>query len=99
MIGSGPDLPFCRLSLQQLRQDRDGGLEGGRSLFCEFGDGLRHAVHLQTPEHVVVDPAPGDAAQNPEGVVVRIKQHLVRLKGIGSHDKGTAVAQLEVRHL
>jgi hypothetical protein len=49
--------------------------------------------------HVVVDSAPGNAAQNPEGVVVGVEQHLVRLQRIGSHDEGTAVAELEVRHL
>src|SRR5690606_10396546 len=51
LVGYGPDLPLRHLGLQQLRQDRDGGLEGGRSLLGELGDGLRHAVHLQAPEH------------------------------------------------
>src|SRR5690606_9305547 len=51
LIGHGPDLPLGHLGLQQLRQDRNGGLESGRSLFGEFGDGLRHAVHLQASEH------------------------------------------------
>ena len=50
--------------------------------------------------HVIVDPAPRDAAQNPGGVVVGIiKQHLVRLQRIGPHDEGAAVAELEVRYL
>ncbi len=49
--------------------------------------------------HVVIDPPPGNAAQNPEGVVVGIEQHLVRLQRIGPHDEGTAVAQLEVGNL
>src|SRR5690606_38448638 len=51
LIGYGPDLPLGHLGLQELRQDGDSGLEGGRSLFGEFGDGLRHAVHLEAPEH------------------------------------------------
>jgi len=29
--------------------------------------------------HVVVDAAPGNAAQHPEGMIVGIEQHLVRL--------------------
>src|SRR5690606_36591529 len=51
LIGYGPDLPLGHLGLQELRQDGDGGLEGGRSLFGEFGDGMRHALHLEAPEH------------------------------------------------
>lgn len=49
--------------------------------------------------HIVVDPAPRHAAQNPERVVMGIEQHLVRLKRIRSDDEGAAVRQLEVRDL
>lgn len=51
LIGRGPDLAFCRLGLEQLRQDRDGGFEGRRTLLGEFADGLGHAVHLEALEH------------------------------------------------
>ena len=49
--------------------------------------------------HIVVNAAPGNAAQNPEGVVVGIKQHLMRLQRIGPHGEGAAVAELGVGHL
>jgi len=48
--------------------------------------------------HVVVDPAPGHAAERGKRPRVRIEQHLVALRRIRLHDKGTAVAQLQVRH-
>lgn len=51
LIGHRPDLPLGHFGLQQLRQDRNGGLERGSSLFGEFGNGLRHALHLQASEH------------------------------------------------
>jgi hypothetical protein len=44
--------------------------------------------------HVVVDAAPGNAAEDPEGMIVGVEQHLVRLQEIGPHDEGPAVAQL-----
>lgn len=51
LIGHGSDLPFRGLGLEQLGQDRDGSLEGGRALFGEITDGLGHAMHLEALEH------------------------------------------------
>ena len=49
--------------------------------------------------HVVVDAASGNTAQHPEGMIMGIEQHLVRLQEIGPHDEGPAVAQLGMGHL
>jgi hypothetical protein len=34
-----------------LRQDRQRGLEGWRTLFGQFADGLGHAVHFEPAQH------------------------------------------------
>ena len=47
----------------------------------------------------VVDPAPRHAAKLKERMVVRVEQHLMRLKDIGAHEEGAALAELEVRDL
>src|SRR3990167_309900 len=49
--------------------------------------------------HIVVDPAPRHAAQHTERMIVRVKQHLMRLKDIGAYEERTAVTELEVRDL
>ena len=49
--------------------------------------------------HVVVNPAPGHAAQRRQAVVVGIEQHLVGLQRIAAQHEGPAVAQLEMGHL
>ena len=51
LIGRRPDLAFGRLGLQELRQDRYGGIEGRGPLFVEFTDRLGHAVHLEAAQH------------------------------------------------
>jgi hypothetical protein len=49
--------------------------------------------------HIVVDAAPGNAAQHAEGVIVGVEQHLVGLLRIGSEKEGAAVGELEVGDL
>ena len=49
--------------------------------------------------HVVVDPAPGDAAQGLEGPGVGVKEHLVSLARVGDQPEGPTGAELEVGHL
>ena len=49
--------------------------------------------------HVVVDAALRDAAQDPEGVVVGVEQHLMGLLQIGSQHEDAAVGELEVGYL
>lgn len=49
--------------------------------------------------HIVVDAAPGNAAKYTEGMIVGVKQHLVRLQEIGANDEGAAVTQLRMGHL
>ena len=43
--------------------------------------------------HVVVDAAPRHAAQDAEGVVMGVEQHLVGLQRIGAENEGAAVAR------
>src|ERR1700749_3063169 len=43
--------------------------------------------------HIVIDPASRHAAEDPEGMMMRVKQHLIRLQWIGSDYEGPAVAQ------
>ena len=49
--------------------------------------------------HVVVDAAPGHAAEGDEGPRVRIEQHLVALGRIGHQPEGAAGGELHMRHL
>ncbi len=49
--------------------------------------------------YIVVDPASGHAAQNPERVVMRVKQHLVHLKKMDPQNKSPAMRKLDVRNL
>ena len=51
--------------------------------------------------HVVVYASPRHATENPEGVVMRVEQHLMGLQQIGadSAQERPAVAKLGVRHL
>jgi hypothetical protein len=49
--------------------------------------------------HVVVDAAPGNAAQDAEGVIMGVEQHLVRLLQIGAEKESPALAELEVGDL
>ena len=49
--------------------------------------------------HVVVDAAPRHAAQNAEGVVVGVEQHLMGLLRISPENEGAAVGELEVGDL
>jgi hypothetical protein len=56
-----------------------------------------HLVHGGT--HVVVDPTSRHAAEDPEGVTMRVEQHLMRLHWISTNSEGPAVAELAVRNL
>src|SRR4051812_36947781 len=49
--------------------------------------------------HVIVNPASRHATEHPEGVIMRVKQHLMRLQRIGTDDEGPAVAELAMRDL
>ena len=60
---------------------------------------LAYADPIDSCAHVVVDPAPRNAAQRPERMIMGVKQHLVGLKKIGAEKKRAAVRQFEVRHL
>ena len=51
LVGDGPDLALGDLGLEQLGQDRHGGIEGRCALFDEIADGLGHAVHLEAAQH------------------------------------------------
>src|SRR5690554_2532217 len=51
LIGNGPDLPLGKLGLEQLGQDRHGGIEGRCTLFKELAHSLGHAMHLEAAEH------------------------------------------------
>lgn len=51
LVGRRSHLSLCRLGLEQLRQDWDGGLEGGSTLLGQLAHGLSHAVHLEAFEH------------------------------------------------
>jgi hypothetical protein len=50
LISRRSDLPVRRLRLQELRQDRQRGLEGWGALFGQLADGLSHAVHFEVRE-------------------------------------------------
>ncbi len=65
------------------------GREPGIDLTCLATANLVHGR-----PHVVINAPARDAAQNSEGMVVGIKQHLVGLEQIGPHNKGPAVAEL-----
>ena len=47
LVSDRPDLAFGHLCLEQLGEDRHGGLEGGCSLFDQLADSLSHAIHLE----------------------------------------------------
>jgi hypothetical protein len=49
--------------------------------------------------HVVIDAAPGNAAERREGARVGIEQHFMALAGVGHQPESAARAQLEVRDL
>ncbi|MNT26944.1 hypothetical protein D3C72_1625480 [compost metagenome] len=51
LVGRRSHFTFRGLGLEELRQDRDGGLERWRSLLGELANGLGHAMHLQLPQH------------------------------------------------
>jgi hypothetical protein len=51
VIGDRAHLALGHFSLEQLRQDRHGGLECGRSLLMQILHSLRHARHLQAAQH------------------------------------------------
>lgn len=52
LVGCRSNLALRRLGLEQLRQDRDGSLEGRSTLLGQLAYGLGHAVHLEALEHV-----------------------------------------------
>ena len=60
---------------------------------------LAYANPINSCAHVVVNPAPRNAAQNPERMIMGVKQHLMCLEKIGTQKKRAAVRELEVRHL
>jgi hypothetical protein len=47
LIGDGSHFALGHLGLQQLGEDRHGGIEGRRALLDELTDGLGHTVHLE----------------------------------------------------
>src|SRR5271155_1136513 len=49
--------------------------------------------------HIVVDAPPRHAAQDAEGVVVGVEQHLMGLLRIGAENEGAAIGELEVSDL
>src|SRR6516164_3195615 len=49
--------------------------------------------------HVVVDAALTDALEKAEGAVMRVKDHLLGLARIGTHERHAAVAEPHMRHL
>src|SRR5271166_2706407 len=51
LVGRRSDLPVGRLRLQELRQDRQRGLEGRRALFGQLADSLGHSVHFEAAKH------------------------------------------------
>jgi hypothetical protein len=50
------------LGLQQLRQDRDGGLEGGSGLFGQFGDACAMPCILRLLSMMTMAPLAGHDA-------------------------------------
>lgn len=73
---------------------------------ADHGREARVDLPLLTPSHlvdggshVVVDAAPGNAAEHAESVIMGVKQHLVGLLRISAKNKGAAVRQLEVGDL
>src|SRR5271166_6880874 len=54
-----------------------------------------HANPINSRAHVVVNPAPRNAAEHPERMVMGVKQHFMGLKKIGADKKGAAVRELE----
>src|SRR5690554_4463020 len=51
LIGDRSCLAFGHLGLEQLRENRNGCLEGWRTLFGKFADRLGHARHFEALEH------------------------------------------------
>ena len=49
--------------------------------------------------HVVIDTAPGHAAEHAERMPMGIEQHLMGLQWIGAHQKSPAVRELRMGHL
>jgi hypothetical protein len=47
LVGRRSHLPIGHLGLQELREDRQRGLEGRRALLGQLANGLSHPVHLQ----------------------------------------------------
>ena len=62
------------------------------------GARLAAADRIDRRLHVVVDAALRHAAEDGEGVVVGVEQHLVGLLRVGAQHEGAAVAELELRH-
>lgn len=49
--------------------------------------------------HVVVDAAAGNAAEDTEGMIVGVEQHLVGLQQIGPDNESPGVTELSMGHL
>ena len=90
-----------------LLPTRGGIAEGGVEQIVA-GHGGKAGVHLSSLAgsdaihgslHVVVDAAGRDAAEHTKRMIVGVKQHLVGLKRVRSHDEDPAVRQLGVRDL
>src|ERR1700681_3275758 len=60
---------------------------------------LARTYPIHCSAHVVVNPAPRHAAQNPEGMAMSVEQHLVGLKKIRPDDEGPAMRQLGMGNL
>ena len=72
----------------------DHGLETGVDV-----PGLAFPDSIHRRLHIVVDTTPGNPAHYPEGVVVGIEQHFVRLQRIGPQEEGPTVRELELGDL
>jgi hypothetical protein len=74
-------MPDCRTRLEQIvaghRQEADVDVTL-----------LAAADLVDRGAHIVVDAAPGNAAEDAERMIVGVEQHLVRLQEIGPHDEG-----------
>ena len=51
LVGDRPDLALGGFGFEQLGEDRNRGIKGGRSLLNKFADRLGHAIHLEGAQH------------------------------------------------
>ena len=98
--GDGRPLPE-HLKRQISRElDRLEEIMAGHRLKAQVDAALLAATDLvHGSAHIVVNASPRHAAKGPEGVVMGIEQHLMRLQQIGADNEGAAVAELGMCHL